>query len=256
MKAHPLAAIFPPLDEASAQALANDIQLRGLLHPIVLLDGAILDGVHRYRACQQAGVEPRFEEYNGPDPAGYVISINLHRRHLPPGVRAGIVAAAQNWSLAQNAGRPITLPYGRVSTVAERATVAGVGERTQARADRIARADPELARKVAHGEVSLQDAVEKATGRRPGRGEQKPAASIERITQLEAEIERVRDGAAEAVAMAETAREVLDGDAAKTILQLREQLRLTEQRRDELMRENAELIREVKRLRRKLGEQQ
>ncbi len=33
-----------------------------------------------WRACQNLGVEPRFEEYDG-DPLTFVLSKNLHRRH-------------------------------------------------------------------------------------------------------------------------------------------------------------------------------
>jgi len=49
-------------------ALAEDIRANGLREPIVLFEGAILDGRNRYRACIAAGVDPRFEIYDGNDP--------------------------------------------------------------------------------------------------------------------------------------------------------------------------------------------
>jgi ParB-like chromosome segregation protein Spo0J len=60
---HPAAALFPllPVDGPEFGELVNDIGEHGLLQPIVLHEGKILDRRNRYRACQHAGVEPRFE---------------------------------------------------------------------------------------------------------------------------------------------------------------------------------------------------
>lgn len=75
-------------DEELAE-LAADIRLHGLLDPIVLLDGLVLDGRNRLRACKAVGVEPRFVEWDGTgDPAVWVISKNLKRRHLDTSQRA------------------------------------------------------------------------------------------------------------------------------------------------------------------------
>jgi hypothetical protein len=88
---HPLADIFPMLEGKDFADLVTDIKANGLhkkitLHP----DGKILDGRNRYRACLKAGVEPRFWTYNGNDPAGYVVSMNIKRRMLDKGQRAMI----------------------------------------------------------------------------------------------------------------------------------------------------------------------
>lgn len=101
MNNHPLADLFPMLDEDELKELAADIQKNGLLDEIVVLDGQILDGRNRYRACRIAGVEPRFTEFSGGDPAAFVIAKNLHRRHLTASQRAMIAA------------RLATLPKGR-----------------------------------------------------------------------------------------------------------------------------------------------
>jgi len=62
---------------------------RGLLHPVVLdADGWILDGRNRYATCELARVEPRFETYDGDDPAGYALAANIQRRNLTKGQQA------------------------------------------------------------------------------------------------------------------------------------------------------------------------
>jgi ParB-like chromosome segregation protein Spo0J len=88
-KFHPLAALVPPMSDEEYETLAADIKANGLNESIVLHGGMILDGCHRYRACKEAGVEPSFIDYLSTrhgheinDPAAYVVSVNIHRRHL------------------------------------------------------------------------------------------------------------------------------------------------------------------------------
>ncbi len=96
MKTHPLASIFPLLDKASLQALADDIKANGQRVPIILLDGAVLDGRNRWLACEIAGVTPTTTAYAGDTTPGallaFVISTNLNRRHLDESQRATIGA--------------------------------------------------------------------------------------------------------------------------------------------------------------------
>ena len=79
---HPLADIFPLLEGDEFEALSADIKRNGLHEPIILLDDQILDGRNRYRACIAAGVEPTYRAFQGDDPAAFVISANIRRRHL------------------------------------------------------------------------------------------------------------------------------------------------------------------------------
>jgi hypothetical protein len=87
-KFHPFCLLFPRLGDEELQELAEDIRQNGLLNDIVLLGGKILDGRNRHEACRIAGVEPRFKEFEGDDPVAWVVSQNLHRRHLTASQRA------------------------------------------------------------------------------------------------------------------------------------------------------------------------
>jgi len=56
--------------------------MHGLREPITVFEDMILDGRNRYRACLEAGIEPTSTAYIGDDPQGFVVSMNMHRRHL------------------------------------------------------------------------------------------------------------------------------------------------------------------------------
>jgi ParB-like chromosome segregation protein Spo0J len=94
LKFHPLADIFPPMEGAEFEALVADIKKNGLREDIVIFDGKILDGRNRYRAALAAGLsvatiinDHTRQDYaleQGGEPVAYVISTNIHRRHLTP----------------------------------------------------------------------------------------------------------------------------------------------------------------------------
>jgi hypothetical protein len=89
---HRYANYFPLMDGKEFKEFAADIKKNGLLEPIDRLDGQILEGRNRYRACLKMLVVPRFVEYTGNDPLGYVISKNLRRRHLKSKERRELIA--------------------------------------------------------------------------------------------------------------------------------------------------------------------
>lgn len=79
---HEAADIFPEMTPEEFRGLSADIEKHGLLHPIVTTpDGLILDGRHRWRACMELGIKPKYQIHAG-NPWSFVISANLHRRHL------------------------------------------------------------------------------------------------------------------------------------------------------------------------------
>jgi hypothetical protein len=95
LEPHPLSKMFPPISEEDFGKLAADIKLNGLAQPIVRYQGKILDGNNRYRACELVRIAPKFADFPGDDAAArnYVISANIHRRHLSLEQRRAIIEA-------------------------------------------------------------------------------------------------------------------------------------------------------------------
>ena len=85
---HPLAELVPEMTQQEYERHKADIQANGLHEAIKLFQGKIIDGRHRFRACNDLGLIPRFEEWTGKDAKQYVISMNVHRRQLSDNQRA------------------------------------------------------------------------------------------------------------------------------------------------------------------------
>lgn len=162
LELHPLCTLFPRIAGSEFDALKADIAANGLRQPIVTHKGFILDGGNRYSACTALGIKPDTVEFNGGNLVSYVLSVNLHRRHLSPGQQAAIVASATDWGRAQVHGgdrksdQAEALP---LETVANRAAVSGATERTQRDADKLVKEYPDLAKEVTQGRKSLYSAV-------------------------------------------------------------------------------------------------
>lgn len=171
-QAHPLCKILPEMQEDIYKALVRDIAAKGLNVPILLFDGQILDGRHRYKACKEAGVNPLFVNYTGSDPAGYVASSCLHR-NLSSSQRAMIafgfleyekeLAKTRQVELGRSHGAPLQTdkPEGVKGQARERAGARlGVGGTTVSKAARvIEKGSPELIDKVRSGEIALNEAT-------------------------------------------------------------------------------------------------
>ena len=93
---HPAAELFPLMKGPEFGLLVEDIDEHSLREPVVMHMGLVLDGRNRLRACEIAKVEPRFVEWEGVgSPLAFVLSRNLHRRHLNESQRAIIAARAK-----------------------------------------------------------------------------------------------------------------------------------------------------------------
>jgi hypothetical protein len=89
---HPLSMRFALMEGEEFEDFADDVFRTGQKETVKLYQGKIIDGRNRYRACKARGIPCRFENWNGQgEPADYVISMNLHRRHLTAEARQKLV---------------------------------------------------------------------------------------------------------------------------------------------------------------------
>jgi hypothetical protein len=160
MKHHEYANLFPMLPDAELQSLAADIAANGLETPITTLDDMILDGRNRHRACEIAGVDPTFQEYLGGDALGFVVSHNLHRRHLTNGQRSMIAARLADLKVGNpNLIAPIGAIVSEGKTRDEAAAQMKIGRSSLDRAKKVQRDGiPELVQAVDSGEISVNAA--------------------------------------------------------------------------------------------------
>ena len=204
-QSHPAAEIFPLMNEAALKELADDIKANGLLEPIILHEGRILDGRNRNLACDLAGVPPRYEpaNINGHSPTLYVVSKNLHRRHLTTDQKVDValkiepllaVEAARRKHEGQVRGGKAkalnhtasclsgNLPPKQEATENKRqrpykssevaASAAGVSEKTVRRAKKLRQRDPAEYGRVVAGQTTLAAAFRKVVLKK----EEKPPA--------------------------------------------------------------------------------
>jgi len=93
MEFHDVANIFPLMQGQEFDDLVSDIRANGLREPIWTYHGKIIDGRNRFRACNAAGITPRYQEWDGEGSLiNFVVSLNLHRRHLDTSQRALVAA--------------------------------------------------------------------------------------------------------------------------------------------------------------------
>lgn len=81
---HRFADFFPIMTSSEYDSLVDSIRLNGLREPIMLYEGLILDGRNRDNACQDAGIDPRYVQFEGNDTEAllFVWDENNNRRHM------------------------------------------------------------------------------------------------------------------------------------------------------------------------------
>ena len=180
---HPICLLIPSADDDELQDLTDDIRAHGLIDPIVLFEGMILDGRNRAAACERAGVAPRYVQFGGgrEDALILVISHNLKRRHLTKQAIADAMVAAEDFNLHYTLAEPAAAAEAPARG-AEAQPVIKITEPKTASSCKLAQAaggvvshvmiaatrkvkekgEPELQEAVKRGRIGVQDAAKAA----------------------------------------------------------------------------------------------
>jgi len=184
-KIHPAANAFRKMTAGELAALRDDIREHGLLESIKEMpDGSVIDGRHRLQLCEELDITPRFETVNPSDPASYVLSKNLNRRHLSRQDKLHAIHALAPMLHAKalerkaeggreggrkaGRGRPnrdetktgASLSTRAPETRDEVAVALGINKQDAGRFLRMCKDNPDLAKQVADGDISLRAAYD------------------------------------------------------------------------------------------------
>lgn len=167
---HPLANLLPEMTEQEYADLKTSIAKDGLLQPLVIADGMVLDGRHRQRACLELGLSLRTTTLpDNIDPADYVVAANLARRHLTTAQRAASAAEICDYRLKQKqqTGPVANLPQAQERTREQVASEFKVSGRSVQDAMTVKREDPEAFKEIKKGKLSVNAAVKRLPKRKP-----------------------------------------------------------------------------------------
>ena len=146
-RVHPAAAVFPIMSGREFDELVEDVRANGLREPVVVSGDQLIDGRNRIRACAAAGVVPEVRELpRGTDVASWVMSVNVHRRHLDASQRA--LLASRLSALSDEV------------TLSQAGEMMGVSRASVARAAAVEKGPEPLRAAAREGVVSVGDAYE------------------------------------------------------------------------------------------------
>jgi len=154
---HPIVKDLPWMADDDLKEFIDDISFtheqlkRPFRHRIVLLDGMILDGRHRYKAARQLKIDldpdRDFEQFNRKlhgEPLDWVMSQMKHRRRTPSIKTAEVVILADHVPTSRGDGRKLEILSKRF----------GVSETNAVRLASIRRKSPKLFGEVASGKIN------------------------------------------------------------------------------------------------------
>ena len=162
-----LSTVFPSFQgDEEFTHLVNSIKSEGLLEPIVIWKGKIVDGRHRHLACKEARVQPEYtylpDDWSLDKVKNRVVALNVLRRHLTTGQRALVAAALANMTVGGTGSNQYeksnSLNLDFDVSLQDSANQLSVSRASVATAKKVKHDTPDLAEKVNKGQMSLHAA--------------------------------------------------------------------------------------------------
>ena len=176
---HPVADLFPLIEGDEFAQLVDDVREHGVREPVWLHpDGRIIDGRNRARAAVEAGVDLPTRVWDGSGSlVQFVLSLNLHRRHLTSSQKAVLALEvepilAEEAKQRQRHGGPeakgsqiVDYVDSNEGKAAEQAAqLVGTNRQYVADAKRVAQERPDLIEQVRDGAITIPQAVRETKG--------------------------------------------------------------------------------------------
>ena len=261
---HPLSAAFPDLSDEEFKSLKDSIERNGQRDKILLFEGQILDGWHRYRACLELGKEPIFGVFTG-DAVECVIDKNIHRRQLTASQRAMALATCNQWlGVGTNQLSPQRGSGMVAMSIRKMAVAANVNPKTIEKAKLVSlRATPELREQVITGATTLAEAVRALDSEGAKTTKPRPVVTVSakqfqelenRYIKLQDDFQEMADNYQVLAEDAEALYALKDREEFNLIKQLQFSVNNLTEARDRWQREAAEKQKQINFLKRRLAD--
>lgn len=158
---HPLSAAFPAMTQDEFQDLKDSIEANGVLNPITIYEGMVIDGWHRYMVANELNMDcPEVELDEWLDPKDFVLAQNKNRRHITAAQLAMATTQVYEWFPANRPNKS-ALNAELSKTTAELAEISGTSKRTIEQAKSVLKnASSEVKDAVKSGKIGLYKAQE------------------------------------------------------------------------------------------------
>lgn len=171
---HPISNWYPRQTGDDLQSLKDNIANIGQQRPIILFEGMIADGRHRYEICLELGIEPRFETFTGTfeELDALLQALNAHTKPITKGQRIAIglereAYYAEQAKKKENERKSTSANWQKsdeeIHAMSKASQAVDIPERTLHRAKATRKASPELYDAIVQDEIAPSAAYEVAS---------------------------------------------------------------------------------------------